>query len=140
MKKTIILSLSLAFIFTLQACAQHISADKVPANVVAAFKAKYPKVEKTKWELENGNYEAGFDLNDVETSVLITPQGSIIETETEIAVSALPTKVAAYVKTNLGDKKIKEASIIIDAKGIKKYEAEVGGKDYVFDENGNFIK
>jgi len=139
MKKTIILSLSLALIFTLQACAQRISQEKVPANVLAAFKAKYPKVEKTKWEKENVNYEAGFYLNKVETSVLITSQGKIIEIETEIKISDLPTKIAAYVKTNLGDKKIKEASIIIDEKGVKKYEVEVGGKDYIFDVNGNFI-
>lgn len=132
--------MSIAVIFAAQACAQHIPFEKVPAVVVNAFKAKYPKVEKAKWEMEDGNYEAGFDLNDEETSVLITPHGNIIETETEIAVSALPAKVIAYVKTNLGDKKIKEASIIIDAKGVKKYEAEVGGTDYVFDENGNLIK
>ena len=43
--------------------AQKISADKVPAAVLSAFKAKFPTATKTSWELENANeYEAGFKL------------------------------------------------------------------------------
>jgi hypothetical protein len=37
-------------------------------------------------------------------------------------------------------KKIKEASIITETNGKKKYEAEVGGTDYLFDESGDIIK
>ncbi|WP_281168469.1 hypothetical protein [Spirosoma spitsbergense] len=33
-------------------------------------------------------------------------------------------------------KKISEAAIIVDASGVKKYEAEVGSKAVMFDANG----
>jgi len=37
-------------------------------------------------------------------------------------------------------KKIKEAAIIVDASGAKKYETEVGGKDLLFDMAGRPLK
>ena len=52
----------------------------------------------------------------------------------------LPASVPLYVKKNMPNAKIKEASIIVDAAGKKTYEAEVNGKDLIFDEKGNFIK
>jgi hypothetical protein len=36
--------------------------------------------------------------------------------------------------------KITEAGKVTDAKGRTRYEAEVKGKDMLFDEKGNFIK
>ena len=44
----------------------------VPEAVKAAFVAKYAKVVKVKWSIEKpGEYEAEFDLNKVEMSVLL---------------------------------------------------------------------
>jgi hypothetical protein len=48
--------------------------------------------------------------------------------------------VRAYIAKHHAGKKIKEAAEIVDAKGKKTYEAEVGGKDLIFDEKGQFIK
>lgn len=41
---------------------------------------------------------------------------------------------------NLNSKKITEAARIVDAGGQVTYEAEIGGRDYIFDAKGNFIK
>lgn len=122
------------------AFAQKINSDKVPATVLSAFKAKYPEINKVSWEMEKGKYEAGFNLKKVETSVLITPEGEIVETELEIPVSELPKAVAEYVISHNSGAKISEASKIVDAKGNITYEAEVKGKDLVFDANGKFIR
>lgn len=119
--------------------AQKINSDKVPAKVLFAFKAKYPDINKVGWEMEKGKYEAGFDLKKVETSVLITAEGQIVETESEIPVSELPKAVVEYIIAHYSGSKISEASRIVDAKGNATYEAEVKGKDLVFDTNGKFI-
>ena len=138
MKKSILL-LVIGFT-TFSACAQKIKEAEVPTSVKSAFTKQYPAVKDVKWELEDGKYEAGFDLNKVKTSVLIDPSGNITETETKIAVSALPKTVADYCAKNYADKKIAEASKIVDAKGVITYEAEINKMDVLFDTNGKFIK
>jgi hypothetical protein len=44
------------------------------------------------------------------------------------------------VKAHYPGAKISEAGKVTDANGKISYEAEVKGKDLVFDENGNFVK
>ncbi|MEO5642889.1 MAG: hypothetical protein ABIQ40_08905 [Bacteroidia bacterium] len=120
--------------------AQKLKETEVPAAVKAAMAKQYPAIKDVEWEKEGANYEAGFDLNKVETSVVITPAGVILETESEIAVSALPKAATDYLVKNLPGKKIKEAAKLTDANGTVTFEAEVNDADYIFDSNGNFIK
>lgn len=113
---------------------------KVPAAVNTALHKKYPQATKVGWEKENGNYEANWGGKDGEAnSVQFTPSGSFIEIVKEIPVSQLPSNVTSYVKSHYHTA-IKEADKVTDAKGNTSYEAEVHGKDVIFDENGNFIK
>ncbi|WP_375448344.1 PepSY-like domain-containing protein [uncultured Fibrella sp.] len=112
----------------------------VPAATKAAVARLYPGAKGVKWEKEDGNYEAGLTHNGKELSLVIDAKGNVLETETTIAVSALPAPVQAYVTKHHAGKKIKEAAEIVDAKGKKTYEAQVGGKDLIFDEKGTPIK
>ncbi|QMW04732.1 PepSY-like domain-containing protein [Spirosoma foliorum] len=112
----------------------------VPAAARATVARLYPGVKSVKWEKEDGNYEAGLTHNGKELSLVIDAKGNLLETETTITESALPASVRAYVAKHHAGKKIKEAAEIVDAKGKKTYEAEVGGKDLIFDEKGQFIK
>ena len=138
MKKAILL---LAIGFTaITANAQKMKEADVPAEVKTAFNKQFPGAKVEKWEKEDGNYEATFVMNKVEMSALMGTTGNIMETEAEIAVSALPKAVAEYCTKNCSGKKIKEASKITDAAGKIMYEAEVDDSDYVFDANGTFIK
>ncbi len=137
--KNTILVLAIGFT-TLTAAAQKIKEADVPANVKTAFTKQFPGTNAAKWEKENGNYEAEFDLNKVETSALFNSAGVLLETEIEIKTSELPKTVSEYVSKNLAGKKIKEASKITDAKGIVTYEAEVDEADYIFDSKGDFLK
>lgn len=123
----------------LAASAQKIKADMVPAKVTASFAKQYPGTE-VKWEKEAGKYEAGFKKDGNVMSALYEANGTMTESEKDIKITALPVTVLAYVKTNYKGKKIKEAAIITKADGTVTYEAEVNGKDVIFDSNGKFIK
>jgi hypothetical protein len=130
----IIIVLLTAALMSNAACAQKISADKVPAAVTSAFKAKFPNATKTSWEMENANeYEAGFKLNGEEVSANFDNTGKWLETETEIKVSALPAAVQAVLTKDFAGFKIEEASKIESAKDGNCYEAEIEKGEETFD-------
>ena len=111
-------------------------ADDAPANVKAAIVRLYPTAKSVNFEKENGDYGAGFKHKGKSMSVVLDVKGTVKETEMEIAVSALPASVRDYVAKQMPGKKIKEVAMIVDAKGMKTYEAEVSGKDLIFDTAG----
>ena len=113
----------------------------IPSAVKNALSKKYPNATKVTWEKENGNYEANWGGKSGEdNSVQFTPSGNFIEIVNAIPVTQLPGQVAAYVKQHYKGAKITEAGKVTDAQGKLSYEAEVHGKDIIFDENGNFVK
>ncbi len=119
--------------------AQKLRSSQVPVNVRNAFSKAYPSI-KAKWEKENKQFEAGFKQNGKLMSVVYTSDGTLVEIETAIKVSQLPGSVVAYLKKNKPGKSIHDAAKIITADGVVTYEAEVQGKDLIFDKDGNFIK
>lgn len=120
--------------------AQKLKEAQVPAPVVSAFHKMYPAVTDYDWYNEDGNYEAEYEINKMEAAVVFDANGNLTETEKEIPVKDLPAACADYVSKNYSGAAIKEASEITDAKGVKTYEAEIKGKDIVFDAKGNFLK
>ncbi len=138
MKKTIILSIAVAL--WLQTNAQKLSDKGVPTKVKSAFNTLYPKATEVKWEKENGEYEAHFTIQNIKQSVLINNAGQVTESETSIKTNELPIAAIKYVEKNYPKQKIKEAAKIINSKGVTTYEAEIKGKDIIFDATGSFIK
>ena len=121
--------------------AQDLKAKDVPAVVKEALIKKYPEAAKISWEKEKGNYEANWGGKSGEdNSVQFTPTGTFIEIVKAIPVTDLPKSIAPYIKAHYKGAKIKEAGKVTDAAGKTMYEAEIKGKDLIFDENGNFIK
>lgn len=120
--------------------AQKINEKEVPQAIKTAFQKAYPTAREIKWEKENGNYEAEFDYNKNEYSVLYDANGQLLETEMEIEINQLPPAAVKYVEEHYKGQKIKEAAKITDAKGNITYEAEIKGADLIFDNKGNFIK
>ena len=113
---------------------------KVPAAVIAALHKKYPAAAKVSWEKEKGNYEANWGGKSREdNSVQFTPAGEFIEMVKAMPVKDLPGPVFTYVKEHYKGSKITEAGKVTDAAGKTTYEAEIKGKDVIFDENGNFV-
>ena len=139
MKKILFSGLVLALCIV-TAVAQKVKEADVPAAVKAGFKTSFPSAKVEKWEKEGADYEAEFDMGKSEYSAVFSADGILKETEQEIAVKDLPAAVTQTLKTKYPKAKVTEAAIITDSKGAKTYEAEIKGKDLIFDATGNLIK
>lgn len=140
MKKIIVLLLAAAG-FNYCANAQDLKTKDVPKVVKDALLKKYPNATRVSWEKEKGNYEANWGGKSGEdNSVQFTPAGVFVEEVDAISVDALPANVPHYVKAYYKGAKVREAGKVTDAKGAKYFEAEIKGKNLLFDEKGNFVK
>lgn len=116
------------------ASAQTVSTNQVPQPVKTAFIGKYATAKKVTWEKENGAWEAAFVENGQTRSALFLTNGKQTESELEIPVAKLPETVRMQMKKD--KRTIKAAAEITDAVGKMYYEAESGGKDYLFNAEG----
>lgn len=132
-----------AGLFISGACAQDLKTADVPANVKAACLKKFPEASKAKvsWEKEKGNYEANWGGKSGEdNSAMFTPAGNFVELVKAIPVSKLPASAIAYVKEHEKNATIREAGLVTDANNKVTYEAEIKGKELIFDESGKFLE
>jgi hypothetical protein len=140
MKKIILGTLMVMAVISI-AIAQKVKSPTVPTAVKTALMKKYPEARKVTWEKEKGNFEANWGGKSGEDmSVQYTSEGTFVEQVVAISPSELPAGVATYVKQHYKGAKITEAGKVTDAKGTTMNEAEVKGKDLVFDEKGSFLK
>jgi cytochrome b subunit of formate dehydrogenase len=139
MKKLIFL-LAIAGLF-MQANAQEqkVSAKDVPAAVTTAFYKANPTIKDVDWSKTGINYVGGYEVDKVANSITYNVSGKLIESQTEIVSSALPTPAMNYVKLNYKEDEVKKAYKVTDANDVVTYKAQVKGKDLTFDSNGNFI-
>lgn len=146
MKTTLALAFSSLILFACSKSTGENTASKtkiaieVPENVAAVFKKQFPNAKNVSWEKEGDNYEAMFQHEVTETSMVIAPNGKILETETEMDSSTLPENILVYFDTNYKGYKIAEASKIVMNNGTIRYEAEVQDKDFIFDHNGILLE
>lgn len=143
MKKLFLSALLLSALSTGITTAQDLKESEVPATVKAALLKKFPDATKFKvsWEKEKGNFEANWGGKSGEdNSAVFTPAASFVELVQSIPVSQLPASVAPYIQQHYKGAKIKEAGKVMDAAGKHMFEAEIKGKDLIFDEKGVFIK
>jgi hypothetical protein len=112
--------------------------SKVPELIKNSFYAQHPGV-KPKWEKDGGNYEAAFTVDGNKNSVLITPAGKIIETESQIPEAQLPPAAITYMNAHYDLKKVNAFAKLELPDGKVEYECEMKGKDILFDQQGNFI-
>jgi hypothetical protein len=140
-KYPVIFCFLLLFFLTNRINAQKLKEAEVPVNVKSAFMKKYPQAKNVTWEKEKGNYEANWGGKSGEAnSVQFTPSGEFVEMEVAVSVTDLPKQAMTYLKEHYKGAKVTEAGKVTDALGKKWYEAEVNGKDIIFDEKGNFVK
>lgn len=119
--------------------AQNIAGAQIPQAAKTAFSKAHAHASGS-WEREGANYEVNFKEASKTMSCVITKDGTIQETETDIKVSELPAPVKTYVAQHYKGVAIKEAAHIVKGDGETMYEAEVQGKDLLFSEAGKFIK
>jgi len=120
-------------------CSQPGDKVNVPEVVKTKFISMYPHVGTPRWEMEDGKYEATFKQDNMETSVILTPEGNVDQTETEMDIALLPQPIKDYVSSQPGGKKISSAAKIVNANGTITFETEVDKTDYLFDESGQFM-
>ena len=117
-------------------CAQ--SDSKVPQVIKTAFADKYSAAKAVTWDKEDQSWEASFTINGETRSVVFDAGGKQTESEVEIPVAKLPETVRSYMKSQ--KKTIRSAAEITNAAGTIYYEAEAGGKDYLFNAAGKPVK
>ncbi len=133
---TIVISIAVTILF-----AQDLKEKDIPSAVKNAFEKKYPSAKKVSWEKEKGNYEANWGGKSGEdNSAVFSPAGDFIEIVQAMPINKLPSNIAPYIQKNYNGAVIKEAGRVTDAAGKHMFEAEIKGKDLIFDENGIFIK
>ena len=120
-------------------------AKKVPENVKTAFTKDFPKAEKAKWEVENGEYEVVYKVGKQEYCSKYSATGTLVETEKEInGITALPAAIQATLKRDFQAYNFKEVEEITLPSGVKQYEIEAKkGKekfDLVFATTGELVK
>jgi predicted secreted protein len=120
-------------------------AQKAPAAVQKAFAEKFPTVKTVSYDREkNGDYEAGFKINGVESSANFTADGKWLETEKAIATTALPADIVKAIKTQYPNAKIVGAAQIETLEKGTLYEADLKTglkkQEVLLDAKGNFVK
>lgn len=130
---------ALVFLFAITfGYAQKLDAKKVPQAVKDAFKKAHPG-STVSWEREDANYEANFTEGGKTMSCVINKQGTILETESPIKASELPSAATTYMSQHFKGKKWKEVAKIVKANGEVNYEVNAG-TDVLFDANGNHLE
>jgi hypothetical protein len=127
-----------------------ITLDKVPANVKAALKAKYPKAEIV--EAEKGDVDGTkvfeFKLKEGARAweVAFTPDGKFHSSEEAVNEADLPAQVKEAFRKKYGDVKVLEMEKETTGEGVKaKVVFEIifeKGKDKIeaqFDPEGKFL-
>lgn len=127
---TIVLATSLATLNSANAGEKHLSKQKVPKAVLGAFEKAYPNAKAMKFEKEQFEnqtaYEVKYKDNGKEGEVLYDVDGSLLQTEEGIDVSALPEEVVKAVKKAHPKAKIKEAEKLTKPDGtLAGYEVEI---------------
>ena len=115
--------------------AQHTTS--IPAKVTIAFAKEYTHVTNAQWDKEGQQYEASFKKDGHDISVVYSDDGIKQMEEVSIAIEELPIAAKRYARTK-GE--IKDAAKITKADKSIQYEAEVNGKDLLFDDLGNLLQ
>ncbi len=114
----------LSFGILSSSCAQ--GKKSAPAAVQAAFKAKFPTVQKAKWDKEDENeWEAEFKTDGKEMSANFSSDGTWLETETELKAADLPQAVKDAIASQFAGYKMEEASMVQTAEMAAGYEVEM---------------
>lgn len=123
---------------TISTYAQQPGNGSVPEAVTTAFARQFPGV-KAHWQVRDGEYEARFKQKRQVRSAVYNADGSLAATEQGIEVWQLPLPVIDYVEQHYGGS-IKEAAKVTKANGEINYEANVKGREVVFDASCAFVK
>ena len=125
--------------------AQKLKDSEVPEAVKQAFAKNFPKAKEVKWSKEGtSEFEAEFEIAEVEQSANFDKTGKWLETETEIKKSELPQAVQASIAKDFAGFKLDEPEKVESPGNALLYEMELK-KDKVtyevqFSADGKVVK
>lgn len=121
--------------------AQDIEVASVPPAVLDEFVLHYPDAKNISWQVIPGQekYRADFKNNKMATRAILSADGELVETETQIRTCALPEPALHFLAEKYMDKKIELASIMEDQAGIITFQAVVELVDFTFDAQGQLL-
>jgi len=105
--------------------AQKISADEVSSIIIDNFNKQFPQAEKSKWEIEEKNYEVEFQLGKNKYSAKYNAKGEWLETEQEIKSSDLPDAVKKAIEKEFGKVEIEDVEKVSLPDNVLVYELEI---------------
>lgn len=111
MKKIVI---ALAFMGTTFASAQAQDVDQkdVPQAVSSALTQKYANATDLDWEMDGANYEAEFDMDRVDHTVLLDPSGKILMSKRDIMEKDLPQTVRTAIGQNYKSMRLDDIELV----------------------------
>lgn len=124
-------------------CQQRVN-GQVPEAVKKTFQAYYPGENDPDWHLDShGNYESHFKINGVKYRADFKPDGSWIETETNIDYKELPEVIKKIIEENYDADDITEIEKVQHhAKGTfydVEFKRKGKNKDIEFKPDGTII-
>ena len=137
--KNVLFALLLIQGFSKPIVAQSNDLTQVPPRVLDQFILVYPDAKSIVWQFSDPYYVAVFRNNKMETTAIMTTEGIMAKTETEIKTTALPEEALDYLNALTEEPKITWASIREDQEGIITFEAIVDKKSYTFDAGGHVL-
>jgi hypothetical protein len=112
----------------------------LPTVVSDVFTLLYPDAKSIEWQFTGGHYKAEFKNYKTPTMALIDVQGRLIQTWTQIKITALPQLALDYLAKSFIDKKINLATISEDDKGVITFTAVADKTDFTFDSEGKLLQ
>ena len=129
--KKLLFIFSAAFV-SMNMNAQKITADNVPQSVTTAFNTRFSIAEKTTWELDYDNYEAGFTVGKTAFSAKFDKDGKWLETDTYLKPSELPKIIRESLLKKYGEL---SGYKVEDAMKVEKEKETIYAMDIIRGEN-----
>ena len=119
-----------------------IAHSQIPSVVLNGFQQQYSEAIDVEWEKQDSNFEAEFDLNNVDYAVLINQQGEILKAKHDVNLEEVPENVVSKVKVDYPDYTIDDVEILEE--GERRYfqlelNGNLMGKDIVVSETGEVL-
>jgi len=111
----------------------------LPSVVSDVFTLLYPDAKSIEWQYAGNRYEAEFKNNKMLTSALIDPEGKVLQTRTQIRITALPEPATSYLAHHFAEEKIDLALITEDDKGVITFTAVIDKTDFTFNASGQLM-
>ena len=137
--KTILFALFFSGSAILATNAQDIKEKDVPQAVTSALTQKYTGITNTEWEREGDNFEAEFDREGTEHTVLLNPSGEILMTKSDVLLNDLPQPIKSALDQKYKGMPVDDTELLEkDGQTFYQLEVEEKGTDrrLVFSSDG----